>query len=304
MTHFLSVEKSNREELLRLLADAQKFKTTRGQSSSLLSGQTWALIFNKPSTRTRVSFEVGLRELGANVIFLSQDDLQLGRGEPIIDTARVLGRIVHGAIIRTFAQADIESFASYGAIPTINALTDEEHPCQIVADLFTILEERGTIEDLKLCFVGDGDCNVTRSWIWAAEHLGFELLVAAPRKYQPAEALKGRIKSPKISFTSDVKAAVAGANVLYTDVWVSMGKETESAGRLADLVEFQINDELVKLAAPRALVMHCLPAYRGKEITESVLEAHAATIFSQAENRLHAQKAIIAAVSPQPHFNN
>jgi ornithine carbamoyltransferase len=304
MTHFLSVEKSNREELLRLLADAQKFKTTRGQSSSLLSGQTWALIFNKPSTRTRVSFEVGLRELGANVIFLSQNDLQLGRGEPIIDTARVLGRIVHGAIIRTFAQADIESFASYGAIPTINALTDEEHPCQIVADLFTILEERGTIDDLKLCFVGDGDCNVTRSWIWAAEHLGFELLVAAPRKYQPAEALKGRIKSPKISFTSDVKAAVAGANVLYTDVWVSMGKETESAGRLADLVEFQINDELVKLAAPRALVMHCLPAYRGKEITESVLEAHAATIFSQAENRLHAQKAIIAAVSPQPHFNN
>ena len=304
MTHFLSVEKSNGEELLRLLADAQKFKTTRGQSSSLLSGQTWALIFNKPSTRTRVSFEVGLRELGANVIFLSQNDLQLGRGEPIIDTARVLGRIVHGAIIRTFAQVDIESFASYGAIPTINALTDEEHPCQIVADLFTILEERGTIDDLRLCFVGDGDCNVTRSWIWAAEHLGFELLVAAPRKYQPAEALKGRIKSPKISFTSDVKAAVAGANVLYTDVWVSMGKETESAGRLADLVEFQINDELVKLAAPRALVMHCLPAYRGKEITESVLEAHAATIFSQAENRLHAQKAIIAAVSPQPHFNN
>jgi ornithine carbamoyltransferase len=304
MTHFLSVEKSNREELLRLLADAQKFKTTRGQSSSLLSGQTWALIFNKPSTRTRVSFEVGLRELGANVIFLSQNDLQLGRGEPIIDTARVLGRIVHGAIIRTFAQADIESFASYGAIPTINALTDEEHPCQIVADLFTILEERGTIDDLKLCFVGDGDCNVTRSWIWAAEHLGFELLVAAPRKYQPAEALKGRIKSPKISFTSDVKAAVAGANVLYTDVWVSMGKETEAAGRLADLVEFQINDELVKLAAPRALVMHCLPAYRGKEITESVLEAHAATIFSQAENRLHAQKAIIAAVSPQLDFNN
>ena len=304
MTHFLSVEKSNREELLRLLANAQKFKATRGQSSSLLSGQTWALIFNKPSTRTRVSFEVGLRELGANVIFLSQNDLQLGRGEPIIDTARVLGRIVHGAIIRTFAQADIESFASYGAIPTINALTDEEHPCQIVADLFTILEERGTIDDLKLCFVGDGDCNVTRSWIWAAEHLGFELLVAAPRKYQPAEALKGRIKSPKISFTSDVKAAVAGANVLYTDVWVSMGKETESAGRLADLAEFQINDELVKLAAPRALVMHCLPAYRGKEITESVLEAHAATIFSQAENRLHAQKAIIAAVSPQPDFNN
>jgi ornithine carbamoyltransferase len=297
MTHFLSIEKSNREELLQLLADTQKFKATRGRSNSLLSGQTWALMFNKPSTRTRVSFEVGLRELGANVIFLSQNDLQLGRGEPIIDTARVLGRIVHGAVIRTFAQADLESFATYSAIPTINALTDEEHPCQIVADLFTILEERGTIDDLKLCFVGDGDCNVTRSWIWAAEHLGFELRVAAPTKYQPTEALRRSITNPNISFTSDVKAGAAGANVLYTDVWVSMGKEAESAGRLADLAEFQVNDELVKLAAPRALVMHCLPAYRGKEIAESVLETHAATIFSQAENRLHAQKAIIAAVT-------
>jgi ornithine carbamoyltransferase len=166
-----------------------------------------------------------------------------------------------------------------------------------VADLFTILEERGMIDDLKLCFVGDGDCNVTRSWIWAAEHLGFELRVAAPEKYQPAETLKRRIKSSKITFTSDVKAAATGADVLYTDVWVSMGKETESAGRLSDLADFQINDELVKLAAPHALVMHCLPAYRGKEITESVLETHATTIFSQAENRLHAQKAIIAAVT-------
>ena len=297
MTHFLSVEKSNREELLRLLEETQQFKAMRGQSNSLLNGQTWALIFNKPSTRTRVSFEVGLRELGANVIFLSQNELQLGRGEPIIDTARVLGRIVRGAVVRTFAQAELESFASYGGIPTINALTDEEHPCQIVADLFTILEQRGTIDDLKVCFVGDGDCNVARSWIWAAEYLGFELRVAAPKKYQPAEVLKKRIKSAKISFTSDVKAASAGANVLYTDVWVSMGKETESDGRLADLAEFQINEELVKLAATQALVMHCLPAYRGREITESVLEANATTIFTQAENRLHAQKAIIAAVS-------
>lgn len=297
MTHFLSVEKSNREELLRLLEETQQFKAMRGQSNSLLNGQTWALIFNKPSTRTRVSFEVGLRELGANVIFLSQNELQLGRGEPIIDTARVLGRIVRGAVVRTFAQAELESFASYGGIPTINALTDEEHPCQIVADLFTILEQRGTIDDLKVCFVGDGDCNVARSWIWAAEYLGFELRVAAPKNYQPAEALKKRIKSAKISFTSDVKAASAGANVLYTDVWVSMGKETESDGRLADFAEFQINEELVKLAATQALVMHCLPAYRGREITESVLEANATTIFTQAENRLHAQKAIIAAVS-------
>jgi ornithine carbamoyltransferase len=297
MTNFLSVENSNRAELLRLLEDTQRFKATRGQSASLLTGQTWALMFNKPSTRTRVSFEVGLRELGANVIFLSQNDLQLGRGEPIIDTARVLGRMVHGAVIRTFAQADLESFANYSGIPTINALTDEEHPCQIVADLFTILEQRGTIDDLRLCFVGDGDSNVTRSWIWAAEHLGFELRIAAPQKYQPSEALKKRVKSPKISFTGNLKEAGAGANVLYTDVWVSMGKEAESEGRYSDLAEFQINEALVRLAGPQALVMHCLPAYRSKEITDSILEANATTIFSQAENRLHAQKAIIAAVA-------
>ena len=297
MRHFLSIENSNRAELLRLLSEAEKFKTSRGQSQALLNGQTWALLFNKPSTRTRVSFEVGLRELGAQVIFLSQNDLQLGRGEPIIDTARVLGRIVHGAVIRTFAQGDIESFASYSAIPTINALTDEEHPCQIVADLFTIFEARGTIDDLKLCFIGDGDCNVVRSWIWAAEHLGFELRIATPKKYQPAEALQKRIRNSNITFTSDVRAASGGANVLYTDVWVSMGKEAEGEGRLTALAEFQINDELLRLAAPHALVMHCLPAYRGKEITDSVLEANAMTIFTQAENRLHAQKAIIAAVT-------
>jgi ornithine carbamoyltransferase len=188
-------------------------------------------------------------------------------------------------------------FADYSCIPTINALTDEEHPCQVVADLFTVWEERGSIDDLRLSFIGDGDCNVTRSWIWAAEHLGFELRVAAPEKYQPSETLKKRIKSPKILFTDDIKAAAADANALYTDVWVSMGKEAESEGRVSDLAEFQINEGLLRMAAPEALVLHCLPAYRGMEITESVLEAHANTIFSQAENRLHAQKAIIAAVT-------
>jgi ornithine carbamoyltransferase len=297
MTHFLSIEGSNRQQLLQLVDDAGRLKASRGQPNSLLNGQTWALLFNKPSTRTRVSFEVGLREMGADVIFLSQTDLQLGRGEPIIDTARVLGRMVHGAVIRTFAQSDLEMFADYSCIPTINALTDEEHPCQVVADLFTVWEERGSIDDLRLSFIGDGDCNVTRSWIWAAEHLGFELRVAAPEKYQPSETLKKRIKSPKILFTDDIKAAAADANALYTDVWVSMGKEAESEGRLSDLAEFQINEGLLRMAAPEALVLHCLPAYRGMEITESVLEAHANTIFSQAENRLHAQKAIIAAVT-------
>ena len=229
-------------------------------------------------------------------MFLSQGDIQLGRGEPIRDTARVLGRMVHGAVIRTFAQNDVEEFARYSGIPTINALTDEEHPCQIVADLLTIFEKRGSLEDLKVCFIGDGDCNVARSWIWAAERLGFELRITAPANYQPSPDFKRQITNPKIYFPTVAAEGVAGASVLYTDVWVSMGKEVESAQRLSDLAQFQINRELLQAAAPGALVLHCLPAYRGKEITEEILEAHAQTIFDQAENRLHAQKAILADV--------
>ena len=229
-------------------------------------------------------------------MFLSQGDIQLGRGEPIRDTARVLGRMVHGAVIRTFAQNDVEEFARYSGIPTINALTDEEHPCQIIADLLTIFEKRGTLEDLKVCFIGDGDCNVARSWIWAAERLGFELRITAPANYQPSPDFKRQITNPKIYFPTVATEGAAGASVLYTDVWVSMGKEVESAQRLSDLAQFQINHELLQAAAPGALVLHCLPAYRGKEITEEILEAHAQTIFDQAENRLHAQKAILAGV--------
>ena len=300
MKHFLSIEKLTRAEILDLLESAREYKATRGKSDSRpLQGQTWALLFNKPSTRTRVSFEVGIREFGGGVMFLSQGDIQLGRGEPIRDTARVLGRMVRGAVIRTFAQNDVEEFARYSGIPTINALTDEEHPCQIIADLQTILEKRGALEDLKVCFIGDGDCNVARSWIWAAERLGFELRITAPTDYQPSQEFKRQLTNPKIYFPTVAAEGASEACVLYTDVWVSMGKEVESAQRLSDLEQFQINRGLLQAAAPGALVLHCLPAYRGKEITEEILEEHAQTIFDQAENRLHAQKAILADVVRQ-----
>jgi len=297
MKHFLSIEEQNAEKLNTLLRLSKKFKASRGTSSDRpLEGQTWALIFNKPSTRTRISFEVGIHELGGSAMFLSKSDIQLGRGEPIIDTARTLGRMVHGAVIRTFAQKDVELFAEYGRIPTINALTDEEHPCQIVADLQTILENRGTLDGLEVCFIGDGDNNVARSWIWAAEHLGFGLRIAAPKGYQPSEELVGKLKNPKIIITADPIAGVEGAHVVYTDVWVSMGFEDESAQRLKNLLAYQVSGDLMAKAAPDALLLHCLPAYRGKEITEEVFERNSKTIFDQAENRLHVQKAIISEI--------
>jgi ornithine carbamoyltransferase len=295
MKHFLSIKSQTAEQLTALLEASIQFKANRGQASEpLLGGQTWALLFSKPSTRTRVSFEVGIRELGGSVIFLTQNDIQLGRGEPIIDTARVLGRMVHGAVIRTFAQSDVEQFAQYSQIPTINALTDEEHPCQILADLLTILEKRGGLDDLKVCFIGDGSNNVAHSWIWAAERFGFELRIAAPENYRPQDSLLQKLTNQKIFVTNDPVAGADQADVLYTDVWVSMGFEEQSARRLVELGAFQINEPLVARAAPKALVLHCLPAYRGKEITEETLEKHAETIFDQAENRLHVQKAILS----------
>ena len=297
MKHFLSIELQTADRLRALLDLAIQFKANRGNPSErLLAGQTWAMLFSKPSTRTRVSFEVGIREMGGSVIFLSAGDIQLGRGEPIIDTARVLGRLLHGAVIRTFAQSDVETFAKYGGIPTINALTDTEHPCQILADLLTIFEKRKTLDDLKVCFVGDGNNNVANSWIWAAERLGFELRIAAPENYRPSSSLIARLTNKKIIVTGDPAEGADGADVLYTDVWVSMGFEKESVQRLVEFESYQVNESLVAKAAPNALVLHCLPAYRGKEITEETLEKHAMTIFDQAENRLHAQKAILSDV--------
>ncbi len=293
MKHLLSLEKLPRADMDAILGSAAAIKSQRGkQSHQPLAGQTWALIFTKSSTRTRVSFEVGIRELGGQVMFLNPNDIQLGRGEPIKDTARVLGRMIHGAVIRTYAQNDVEEFAAYAKIPTVNALTDDEHPCQVLTDIFTFQEKRGPIQGKVVTFIGDGACNMPASWIFAAAKLGFELRIAAPKGYQPTPELLKRAGG-KIIVTDDLKSAAANADLLYTDVWVSMGKETESAQRINELTGYQINAALVKLAKPGALIMHCLPAYRGKEIDEETFEANAPTIFDQAENRLHVQKAIL-----------
>jgi len=293
MKNLLSLEKLTGADIEKIMRDAVVFKRERARRDRVpLAGQTWALIFSKSSTRTRVSFEVGISELGGQVVFLNANDIQLGRGEPIKDTARVLGRMIHGAVIRTFAQDDVEEFAKFSGIPTINALTDDEHPCQILADIFTFKEKRGPISGKVVSFIGDGACNVPRSWIWAAAKLGFELRIAAPKKFQPSAEILKRAGG-KIICTESVEKAAKDADVLYTDVWVSMGKEAETAERLKILSGYQINQKLVKLAKPDVLVMHCLPAYRGKEIDEETFEAHAETIFTQAENRLHVQKAIL-----------
>jgi len=314
MKHLLSLEKLTGVEMRAILDGVGHFKANRTGHARPLSGQTWALIFSKSSTRTRVSFEVGLRELGATVIFLNAGDIQLGRGEPIRDTARVLGRMVHGAVIRTFAQQDVEDFAQHASIPTINALTDQEHPCQILTDIFTFEELRGQrIEGRVVTFIGDAACNVPVSWIFAAARLGFELRLAAPRAYWPAAETLLRagadvcdpsgpttpttrhltIGAGTLTLSESIEAAARDSDLLYTDVWISMGKEAESAQRISDLSGYQINARVVGMARPNALVMHCLPAYRGKEIDEATLEAHSDTIFTEAENRLHTQKSIV-----------
>jgi ornithine carbamoyltransferase len=293
MKHLLSLEKLPRADIDVIIANAKVIKSQRGDSQHKpLAGKVWALIFTKSSTRTRVSFEVGIRELGGQVMFLNANDIQLGRGEPIKDTARVMGRMIHGAVIRTFAQRDVEEFAEYSGIPTVNALTDDEHPCQVLTDIFTFEEKRGPIQGKVVTFIGDGACNMPVSWIFAAAKLGFELRIAAPRGYQPPPEVLLRAGA-NVVVTENLKVAAAGADLLYTDVWVSMGKEAESAQRIRELTGYQINREIVKLAKPDALVMHCLPAYRGKEIDDETFEANAQTIFDQAENRLHAQKAIL-----------
>ena len=293
MKHLLSIEKLTRADIEKILAAAGLVKKQRGREPAKpLAGQTWALMFSKSSTRTRVSFEVGISELGGRPMFLSSNDIQLGRGEPIKDTARVLGRMIHGAVIRTFAQKDVEEFAQFSGIPTINALTDDEHPCQILADIFTFQEKHGPIQGKTVAFIGDGACNVANSWIWAAAKLGFELRIAAPKQFQPPAELLKRAGG-NITVSADISAAAKGADVLYTDVWISMGKEAEAAERIKILTGYQVDQSIVKLAKPAALVMHCLPAYRGKEIDDATFEANAQTIFDEAENRLHVQKAII-----------
>ncbi len=296
MNHLLSIEQLSAKEIQDLLESAAYLKRQRGRDGKKLEGQTWALIFTKSSTRTRVSFEVGIRELGGFPMFLSKNDIQLGRGELIKDTARVLGRMVHGAIIRTYAQQDVIEFSEYSGIPTINALTDDEHPCQILADLLTVQEKLGSWEGKKIAFIGDGFSNMTRSWMWAAKRLGFELAIASPPSCQPPAEFLTNLNAPNVTITADPKVAVKDAHVINTDVWLSMGQEDQK-DKEREFAGFEVNASLLANAAPGHIVLHCLPAYRGKEISEEILELHSDTIFQEAENRLHAQKAILVALA-------
>ncbi len=297
MKNLLSIQELSAAEITGLVNDAVQLKANRGNHiSQPLAGQTWAMIFAKSSTRTRVSFEVGVRELGGFPMFLSSNDIQLGRGEPIKDTARVLGRMVHGVIIRTFAQQDVVDFAEYSKLPVINALTDDEHPCQILADLLTVQEKLGGWEGKKFAFVGDGFSNMTRSWMWAAKILNFELRVASPVSCQPPADFLAELDTDMVTVSNDPEAAVEGADVINTDVWLSMGQEDQKK-KEAEFSGYQLNADLLAKSAEGHIVLHCLPAYRGKEISEEVLEKHAGVIFQQAENRLHAQKAVLVALA-------
>ena len=275
------------------LADQLKFEKKNGIEHHLLKGKTLGMIFSKSSTRTRVSFEVGMYDLGGSALFLSSRDLQIGRGEPVEDTARVLSRYVDGIMIRTFAQKEVEDLAKYGSIPVINGLTDYCHPCQVLADLMTIREYKGGFAGTKLCYIGDGN-NMTNSLIVGGVKMGMEVSVACPKGYEPdAEIMEWASKNGKFTCTSDVLEAAKDADVLYTDVWASMGQESEAEERKKIFKGYQINAEVMSVADKKAMVMHCLPAHREEEITAEVFEAHANEIFDEAENRLHAQKAVL-----------
>ncbi len=291
--HFLAIPDFTREELYETLDLAARMK--RGEyTGEPLAGKTLAMIFTKSSTRTRVSFEVGTFQLGGHALFLSSRDIQLGRGEPIRDTARVLSRFVDGIMIRTFDQADPEELARWGSVPVINGLTDLLHPCQIMADLQTIRENFGPdLSTVKVAWVGDGN-NMANSWLNAAYRLGFELRLAFPEGYEPdAEILERAKGAANIVTTHDPREAVEGADVINTDVWASMGQEEEAQKRARDFAGYCVSDELMGLASERSIFLHCLPAHRGEEVTEEVIEGPRSRVFDEAENRLHAQKAIM-----------
>ena len=276
------------------LADQLKYEQKHGIPHKLLEGKSLGLIFEKASTRTRVSFEVGMYQLGGQPIFLSSKDMQIGRGEPVQDTARVLSRYLDGIMIRTFEQAEVEALAEYGSIPIINGLTDFCHPCQILADLMTIREFKGKLAGLKMCFIGDGN-NMMNSLIVGALKTGMSISVACPEGYEPHEDVLAFAKGfgDRFQMFRTPKEAAVDADVVITDVWASMGQEGEAEKRRKAFEGYQVNAELMALAKPDAMVQHCLPAHRGEEITEEVFEAHANEIFEEAENRLHAQKAVM-----------
>ena len=295
MKHLLKLMDLSEKEIVEILnlADQLKYEKKNGIEHHILKGKTLGLIFEKSSTRTRVSFEVGMYDLGGNALFLSSRDLQIGRGEPVQDTARVLSRYLDGIMIRTYAQEEVEDLAKYGSIPIINGLTDYCHPCQVLADLMTIREHKGVLKGKKLCYIGDGN-NMTNSLIVGGIKMGMEVSVACPKGYEPdAELMKWASENGRFTCTESVLGAAKDADVLYTDVWASMGQEAEAEERKKIFAGYQINSDAMAVAHADAMVMHCLPAHRGEEITEEVLEAHAAEIFDEAENRLHAQKAVL-----------
>ena len=296
--HLLKLLDLSREEIREILdlADQLKYDQKHGIPHELLKGKTLAMIFSKNSTRTRVSFEVGMFQLGGHALFLSNAVSQIGRGEPVQDTARVLSRYCDGIMIRTFEQQEVEDLAKYGSIPVINGLTDFCHPCQVLADLMTIREHKAKLEGLKICYIGDGN-NMANSIIVGGLKCGMDVSVASPSGYQPDQQVKdfaASVTDAKFVLTGDPVEAARDADVIFTDVWASMGQEQEKAERERAFAGYQVNGKLMALAKPDCMVQHCLPAHRGEEITEEVFEAHAGEIFDEAENRLHAQKAVMA----------
>ena len=295
MKHLLKLGDLTPDEVFSILnlADQLKYERKNHIEHPLLKGKKLGMIFQKSSTRTRVSFEAGMIELGGSALFLSDRDLQIGRGEPIKDTIRVLSRYLDGIMIRTFKQSDVEELAAYGSIPIINGLTDYCHPCQVLADLMTIREYKGSLKGLKLCFIGDGN-NMANSLIVGGIKTGMEVAIGCPVSYRPAEdVVEWAKKNGTLTITSDIMKAAEGADVVYTDVWASMGQESEKAEREKVFKKYCVDSKLMAVAKTDAMVLHCLPAHRGEEITEEVFESHAEEIFDEAENRLHAQKAVL-----------
>lgn len=295
MKHFLKMSDLSYDEIISILdlADELKSKKRNKIPHKLLQDKSLGMIFTKSSTRTRVSFEVGMYELGGTALFLSSTNTQMGRGEPIEDTARVLSRYLDGIMIRTFEHEEVETLAQYSSVPVINGLTDYSHPCQIMADLQTIREYKGSFENRKLCYIGDGN-NVANSLIVGGIKTGMKVSVACPENYMPDdEVIKWALSAGNLHLTTDVKEAAENADVLYTDVWASMGMENEIKERRVAFEGYQINDEVMKIAKSDAIVLHCLPAHKEEEITKKVFEQHADEIFEQTENRLHVQKAIM-----------
>lgn len=296
MKHLLKMLDLTTEEITELLnlADQLKYEQKNGIKHHRLEGKTLGMIFQKASTRTRVSFETGMYQLGGYALFLSASDLQIGRGEPVEDTARVLSRYIDGIMIRTFEQSEVENLAKYGSIPVINGLTDFCHPCQVLADLLTVREHKGKLEGLKMCYIGDGN-NMANSLIVGGLKMGMTVSVACPEGYEPHEdVLNYAVPTGKFTLCRDPKEAAKDADVIFTDVWSSMGQEGEAQQRRKAFEGiYQVNDELLAAANDDCMVQHCLPAHRGEEITAEVFEAHADEIFDEAENRLHAQKAVL-----------